>query len=51
MEVGRQFQFFKVVGTNVGIGENEVVRYFSNLAAIECLDSAKRVLRKFVGDY
>ena len=43
MEAGREFQFLEVIGTNVLT--NEVVRYFSNLAAKECWESAKRVLR------
>ena len=43
MEAGREFQFLEVIGTNVLA--NEVVRHFSNLAANESWDSAKRVLR------
>ena len=40
---GSEFQFFKVIGTNVLA--NEVVRHFSNYTAKECWESAKRVLR------
>ena len=43
MGAGREFQFLDVMGTNVLA--NEVVRYFSNLTAKECWESAKRVLR------
>ena len=43
MEAGREFQFLEVIGTNVLA--NEVVRHFSNLAAKEWWESAKRVLR------
>ena len=43
MEAGREFQFLKVIGTNVLT--NEVVLHFSNLTAKECWESAKRVLR------
>ena len=43
MEAGREFQFLEVIGTNVLA--NEVARYFYNLTAKECWESAKRVLR------
>ena len=43
MEVGREFQFLEVMGTNVLA--NEVDRQFSNLTAKECWESAKHVLR------
>ena len=42
MEAGREFQFLKVMGTNVLA--NEVVRRFSNLAVKECWELAKRML-------
>ena len=42
MEAGEEFQFREVIGTNVLV--NEVVRHFSNLAAKECWESAKRAL-------
>ena len=43
MEAGREFQLLEVIGTNVLA--NEVIRHFSNLAAKECWESAKCVLR------
>ena len=43
MDSGREFRFLEVMGTNVLA--NEVVRHISNLAAKECWESAKRVLR------
>ena len=42
-EAGREFQFLEVTGTNVLA--NEEVRHFSNLAAKQYWESAKRVLR------
>ena len=39
MEAGREFQFLKVIGTNVLA--KEVVRHLSNLTAKECWESAK----------
>ena len=38
MEAGSEFQFFKIIGTNVLA--NEVVRHFCNLTAKECWESA-----------
>ena len=40
---GGEFQFLEIIGTNVLA--NELVRYFSNLTANECWESAKHVLR------
>ena len=41
-EIGIEFQFFEVMGTNVA---NKVVQHFSNLTSKGCLESANQMPR------